>query len=67
MAARRIDEHTLGILEFGQIREILSGFASSDLGRGAGAELFPSVNAEWIADRLAETSQMKDVISVRRK
>ena len=35
MGQKRIDEHTLNVLEFAQVLELLAGFASSDLGRDA--------------------------------
>ncbi|MHC4572615.1 MAG: endonuclease MutS2 [Planctomycetota bacterium] len=62
MDRRRIDEHTLKVLEFDEVREILASFASSALGKEAATALYPSVDAYWVAGRLAETSEMKGLL-----
>ena len=62
MARKHIDEHTLKVLEFEQVREILASFASSSLGKQASAALYPSLDAGWIEPRLAETSELKGLL-----
>jgi len=62
VARRHIDEHTLKVLEFEQVRRILASFASSDLGKQAAAALYPSLDAGWIELRLAETSELKGLL-----
>jgi DNA mismatch repair protein MutS2 len=62
VSSKRIDDHTLKVLEFGQVLEILASFASSDLGRQAARALFPSTDPAWIEPRLAQTSQLKALL-----
>lgn len=62
MARQRIDPHTLGVLEFGAIRDILGSFAASDLGRDAALTLYPSVDVRWTRMRIAETSELRAVL-----
>jgi len=56
MSPKRIDEHSLNILEFDALQELLASFASSGLGKEAARSLYPSGDAEWIAKRLVETT-----------
>ncbi len=62
MGLRRIDEHTLGVLEFDEVRKTLASFASSALGRDAAMGLYPSLDAGWVAGRMAETSELKALL-----
>lgn len=62
MAGKRIDPHTLGVLEFSAIRDILATFAASDLGRDAAMALYPSVDGRWAKTRIAETSELRAVL-----
>ncbi|MHC4617800.1 MAG: endonuclease MutS2 [Planctomycetota bacterium] len=62
MARNRIDEHTLKVLEFDGVREILASFAGSTLGKEAALALYPSVDAHWISQRVAETSELKGLL-----
>ncbi len=62
MARKRIDEHTLAVLEFDAVREILASFAASDLGRDAARTLYPSVDRRWVQVRIAETSELRLVL-----
>lgn len=62
MGHKRIDEHTLNVLEFAQVLELLAGFASSDLGRDAARRLYPSTSSKWIRTRMAETSELRDLL-----
>jgi len=63
MVSRRIDQHSLAVLEFEQVLQILASFASSALGKAAAAELRPSVEPEWIRRRAAETTEMKALLA----
>jgi DNA mismatch repair protein MutS2 len=62
MTAKRIDEHTLAVLEFDAVRDILASFAASELGRAAAGSLYPSVEARWAKTRIAETSELRLVL-----
>ncbi|MCF7958340.1 MAG: hypothetical protein K9M57_07830 [Phycisphaerae bacterium] len=62
MSTGQIDPHTLKVLEYNQILQILSSYASSSLGQKIALQLFPSVDRGWIADRLSETTEMKELI-----
>ncbi|MHC4154562.1 MAG: endonuclease MutS2 [Planctomycetota bacterium] len=62
MARKRIDEHTLRVLEFDEVRQILASFASSTLGRDAAKALYPSVDASWVNERMSETSELKGLL-----
>jgi DNA mismatch repair protein MutS2 len=62
MAGKRIDEHTLRVLEFEEVKGILASYAASDLGRDAARGLYPSVDANWAAARVAETTELTKVL-----
>ena len=62
MAGRRIDEHTLRVLEFEDVKNILASYAASDLGRDAARALYPSVDLRWAKARLAETTELTAVL-----
>ena len=62
MGRRRIDEHTLEVLEFDEVRRELATYASSDLGRAAAEKLRPSADLEWIAARMGETTELRRLL-----
>jgi len=62
MPRKRIDPHTLTVLEFNAVLETLGAFAASDLGRAAARSLYPSTDAHWAKARLAETSELRLVL-----
>jgi DNA mismatch repair protein MutS2 len=62
MARKRINEHTLRVLEFDEVREMLASFAGSVLGKEAARALYPSVDIDWIKERMAETSELKGLL-----
>ena len=62
MAKRPIDKHALGVLEFASVCEILADYAAGELGRAEAVRLYPSSDQEWIADRIAETSELKQLL-----
>ncbi len=53
-----MDPHTLEVLEFDKIREVLATFAMTDLGRDAARRLAPFGTAEEASEALAETGEM---------
>jgi DNA mismatch repair protein MutS2 len=62
VARKRIDEHSLQVLEFDQVRRILAAYASSSLGRRAALELYPSVDLDWVTCRMAEMTELKGLL-----
>ena len=62
MARKKIDDHTLDVLEYGQVLNVLASFAGSKLGRDAAEVLYPSLDADWIARRIAETTELKRLL-----
>ncbi|MCX7846490.1 MAG: hypothetical protein N2595_00440 [bacterium] len=59
MAAVGIPEHTLRVLEFPTLREVLAGYTRTPLGRARALRLEPSVDKEEIQRWLHETSEMR--------
>jgi len=57
-----MDSHTLELLEFGKVRELLSGYAASSLGKELARQLEPSLDADGIRAELALTSEMVDAL-----
>jgi len=62
MAKKRIDEHTLKVLEFDQVLAILASFASSGLGKNAAMQVYPSIDPEWITLRMKQTTELKNLL-----
>jgi len=62
MAGKRIDEHTLKVLEFEEVLHLLASYAASDLGRDAARALYPSVDLRWAEARIAETTELAKVL-----
>ena len=58
----KIEEHAVNVLEFNAVREILSTFSSSELGRSEALKLYPSTNREWIIRSIAETTEIKNLL-----
>jgi DNA mismatch repair protein MutS2 len=57
-----MDSHTLELLEFGKVRELLSSYAASSLGKELARQLEPSLDADAIRADLALTSEMVDAL-----
>jgi DNA mismatch repair protein MutS2 len=49
-----------GVLEFGTLRELLRGYAGSDLGRAKVSELTPSLDLVWIESQQHLTSDIRE-------
>jgi DNA mismatch repair protein MutS2 len=57
-----MDAHTVDLLEFGKVRELLAGHAASSLGKELARELLPSTDPERIRAEIALVSEMTDAI-----
>src|SRR3954454_13227642 len=57
-----MDSHTLELLEFNKVRELLAGYAASSLGQELARQLEPSVEADQIRDELALVTEMTDAL-----
>jgi DNA mismatch repair protein MutS2 len=53
-----MDAHTLGLLEFEKVRELLAGYAASSLGRDLCRAVEPTTKADHIRAELAFVSEM---------
>ncbi|HAK94819.1 MAG TPA: hypothetical protein DCM87_07380 [Planctomycetes bacterium] len=53
-----MDAHTLAVLEFDKVRDVLAAFAQTDLGRAAARALAPLGSAACAAAALRETEEM---------
>jgi DNA mismatch repair protein MutS2 len=49
-----------GVLEFAGLRDLLRGYAASDLGRAKVAALAPSVDLDWIQNQQQLTSEVRE-------
>ncbi len=58
-----MDSHTLELLEFGKVRELLAGYAASSLGKELARGLEPSADADAVRAELALVSEMVDALS----
>ncbi len=59
-----MDQHTLELLEFSKVRELLAGFAASSLGKELARQIEPSTDAEKIRADLALVSEMVDALGL---
>src|SRR5213595_4113919 len=57
-----MDAHTLELLEFGKVRELLAGYAACSLGKELARQLTPSTNVERIRADLALVSEMTEAL-----
>lgn len=58
-----MDTHTLEILEFDRIRELVAGYAACSLGKEAARRLEPSSDPAEIGARQAMTTEMADALA----
>ncbi len=58
-----MDAHTLELLEFGKVRELLCTYAASSLGRELARQLEPSTDADRIRSEIALVSEMVEALS----
>jgi len=59
-----MDQHTLELLEFNKVRDLLAGFAASSLGKELARQIEPSTDAEKIRADLALVSEMVDSLGL---
>jgi DNA mismatch repair protein MutS2 len=57
-----MDEHTLELLEFGKVRELLAGYAACSLGKELARQLEPGTDADKIRAEVALVSEMADAL-----
>jgi DNA mismatch repair protein MutS2 len=57
-----MDQHTLELLEFGKVRELLAGYGACSLGKELARQLEPGRDAEVIRNDLALVSEMADAL-----
>jgi DNA mismatch repair protein MutS2 len=53
-----MDAHTLELLEFGKVRELLAGYAASSLGKELARQIEPSTDVDKVRTELALVSEM---------
>lgn len=58
-----MDPHTLELLEFGKVRELLAGYAFSSLGKELARQIEPGTDAPRIRAELALVSEMVQTLS----
>ncbi len=57
-----MDAHTLELLEFNKIRELLAGYAACSLGKELARQLEPGIDAERIRSELVLVGEMADAL-----
>jgi len=57
-----VEEHTLQVLEFEKVRELVAAFAASPLGRQRAMRLRPIKRVESIRERIEEVNEMRRVL-----
>jgi DNA mismatch repair protein MutS2 len=57
-----MDAHTLELLEFGKVRELLAGYAACSLGKELARQLEPSRDVEQIRAELALVTEMTEAL-----
>jgi DNA mismatch repair protein MutS2 len=57
-----MDQHTLDLLEFQKVRELLAGYAACSLGKESARVLEPMTDAEKIRTEIALVSEMSDAL-----
>jgi DNA mismatch repair protein MutS2 len=60
--AELMDAHTLELLEFGKVRELLAGYGACSLGKELARGLEPSTDADKIRTELALVTEMADAL-----
>jgi DNA mismatch repair protein MutS2 len=58
-----MDAHTLELLEFGRVRELLAGYAACSLGKELARQIEPGVDAGLIRREQALVSEMADLLA----
>src|SRR5262245_44423839 len=63
-ASHLMDAHTLELLQFDKVRELLAGYAASSLGRDLARQLEPSTEIEQVRGQLALVTEMVDALGL---
>ena len=58
-----MDAHALKVLEYDRIRELLAACCACSLGKRRARALRPSRDADWIRERLKETTEARDAVA----
>src|SRR5262245_3765627 len=59
-----MDAHTLALLEFDKVRELLAGYAACSLGKELARQIEPSTDIDWINTELTLVSEMVDALGL---
>ncbi len=59
-----MDSHTLELLEFGKVRELLASYAACSLGKELARQMEPSTDPARVRSELALVSEMVDALSL---
>jgi DNA mismatch repair protein MutS2 len=59
-----MDAHTLELLEFHRIRELVAGYAACSLGKDLARQAEPSSEADWIRQEIAFVSEMVEALAL---
>ena len=62
-----MDEHTLKVLEFDKIREILSKHCLSEMGRELASLIFPTKDKEIAEKEIRQTTELKEILLYEEK
>jgi DNA mismatch repair protein MutS2 len=57
-----MDTHSLELLEFHKVRELLAGYAACSLGKELARQVEPSMDQDWIRAELALVSEMAEAL-----
>jgi DNA mismatch repair protein MutS2 len=57
-----MDAHTLELLEFGKVRELLAGYCATSLGKELARQIEPDTDADAIRARIGLVSEMVDAL-----
>ena len=63
-AAVIVDAHTLELLEFDKVRELLAGYAACSLGKELTRQLEPGTDADKLRSEIALVTEMVDAIGL---
>jgi DNA mismatch repair protein MutS2 len=58
-----VDEHTLGVLEFGKIREMLSRQCLSEMGKELALSISPTKDREIAEKEIRQTTELKEILT----
>src|SRR5262245_47644599 len=59
-----MDAHTLGLLEFDKVHELLAGYSACSLGKELARQLEPSADADKVRAELALVTEMSEALAL---